>query len=187
MSLLSSFLVPPSVPKVLVFYRGKDGTTRSKSSSFSFLSFASCYLQPEYVPNFHVFSFSLSPYSFDISPSTVDAPLVTNDTIPIGAIPLLASSTPEYQDAVSRVIAGANQVYHEFIKSEEGRGFAGQICLIGDSVGAILTYDALCRSVHSRHNSENNILDSQGVDSAISEDGRHLTAPSPRRKSSSLR
>ncbi|XP_076232304.1 retinal degeneration B isoform X1 [Calliopsis andreniformis] len=130
---------------------------------------------------------SLSPYSFDVSPSSMDAPQVTNDTIPIGAIPLLASSTPEYQDAVSRIIAGANQVYHDFIRSEEGRGFTGQICLIGDSVGAILTYDALCRSVHSRHNSENNILDSQGVEnSMISEDGRHLTAPSPRRKSSNL-
>ncbi|XP_076654421.1 retinal degeneration B isoform X3 [Halictus rubicundus] len=126
---------------------------------------------------------SLSPYSFDISPSCVDAPPVTNDTIPIGAIPLLASSTPEYQDAVSRVITGANQVYHEFLKSDEGRGFTGQVSFIGDSVGAILTFDALCRSTHSRHNSENNILDSQGDSN---DDGRHLTAPSPRRKSSSI-
>lgn len=110
---------------------------------------------------------------------------MTNDTIPIGAIPLLASSTPEYRDAVSRVIAGANQVYNEFIKSEEGRGFTGQICFIGDSVGAILTYDALCRSAQSRHNSENSILDSQNVE--YNDDGRHLTAPSPRRKSSSIK
>nr|XP_012152055.1 PREDICTED: protein retinal degeneration B isoform X2 [Megachile rotundata] len=130
---------------------------------------------------------SLSPYSFDVSPSSMDAPQVTHDTIPIGAIPLLASSTPEYQDAVTKVIVGANQVYHEFIKSEEGRGFTGQICFIGDSVGAILTYDALCRSTHSRHNSENNILDNQGVEnSGNPEDGKHLTAPSPRRKSSSI-
>ncbi|CAK9810045.1 Protein retinal degeneration B [Anthophora plagiata] len=127
---------------------------------------------------------SLSPYSFDVSPSSMDAPQVTHDTIPIGAIPLLASSTTEYQEAVSQVIAGANQVYHDFIKSEEGRGFTGQICFIGDSVGAILTYDALCRSTHSRHNSENNILDSQIVENNA-EDGKHLTAPSPRRKSSS--
>ncbi|XP_076674034.1 retinal degeneration B isoform X4 [Andrena cerasifolii] len=129
---------------------------------------------------------SLSPYSFDVSPSSTNTPQVTHDTIPIGAIPLLASSTPEYQDAVSRVIAGANQVYHEFVRSEEGRCFAGQICFIGDSVGAILTYDALCRSANSRHNSENNVLDTQGVENSASlEDGRHLAAPSPRRKSSS--
>lgn len=118
----------------------------------------------------------------------MDAPQVTHDTIPIGAIPLLASSTPEYQDTVSRVIAGANQVYHDFIRSDEGRGFTGQVCLIGDSVGAILTYDALCRSAHSRHNSENNILDNQGIENSTNaEDGKHLTAPSPRRKSSSIR
>ncbi|XP_043578844.1 protein retinal degeneration B isoform X2 [Bombus pyrosoma] len=130
---------------------------------------------------------SLSPYSFDVSPSSMDAPQVTHDTIPIGAIPLLASSTPEYQDTVSRVIAGANQVYHDFIRSDEGRGFTGQICFIGDSVGAILTYDALCRSAHSRHNSENNILDNQGIENSTNaEDGKHLTAPSPRRKSSSI-
>ncbi|XP_017880824.1 protein retinal degeneration B isoform X2 [Ceratina calcarata] len=128
---------------------------------------------------------SLSPYSFDVSPCTTDAPPVTHDTIPIGAIPLFASSTTEYQEAVSRVIAGANQVHHDFIRSEEGRGFMGQICLVGDSVGAILTYDALCRSTSSRHNSENNILDNHGIENNT-EDGRHLTAPSPRRKSSSL-
>ncbi|XP_076755807.1 retinal degeneration B [Xylocopa sonorina] len=130
---------------------------------------------------------SLSPYSFDVSPSSMNAPQVTHDTIPIGAIPLLASSTPEYQDAVSRVIAGANQVYHDFIKSEEGRGFMGQICFVGDSVGAILTYDALCKTSYSRHNSESNILDNQCIENNTNaEDGKHLTAPSPRRKSSSL-
>ncbi|CAL7947664.1 unnamed protein product [Xylocopa violacea] len=130
---------------------------------------------------------SLSPYSFDVSPSSMNAPQVTHDTIPIGAIPLLASSTPEYQDAVSKVIAGANQVYHDFMKSEEGRGFMGQICFVGDSVGAILTYDALCRTSYSRHNSESNILDNQCIENNTNaEDGKHLTAPSPRRKSSSL-
>lgn len=54
---------------------------------------------------------SLSPYSFDVSPSSIDVPQVTHDSIPIGAIPLLASSTPDYQDGVSRTIAGANSVY----------------------------------------------------------------------------
>lgn len=75
--------------------------------------------------------FSLSPYSFDVSPSCTDTPHVTHDSIPIGAIPIFASSTPEYQDAVSRVISGANTVYQEFVKSEEGHGFNGQICFVG--------------------------------------------------------
>ncbi|XP_024940264.1 protein retinal degeneration B isoform X4 [Cephus cinctus] len=135
---------------------------------------------------------SLSPYSFDVSPSCMDTPQVTHDTIPIGAIPLLASSTPDYQDSVSRVVNGANQVYHEFIKSEEGRGFTGQICFVSDSVGSILAYDALCRSAQyqSRNDSENSILenDNQGMDNnGGNEDGRHLSAPSPRRRSSSTR
>ncbi|KAL0133524.1 hypothetical protein PUN28_000927 [Cardiocondyla obscurior] len=131
---------------------------------------------------------SLSPYSFDVSPSCMDAPQVTHDTIPIGAIPLLASSSSEYQDIVSRVVMSANQVYHEFVKSDEGRGFNGQICFVGDSVGSILGYDALCRATqHSRHSSENSILEGSGQQSTEisgNEDGKHLAAPSPRRRSS---
>ncbi|XP_018317926.1 protein retinal degeneration B isoform X5 [Mycetomoellerius zeteki] len=131
---------------------------------------------------------SLSPYSFDMSPSCMDAPQVTHDTIPIGAIPLLASSSSEYQDTVSRVVMSANQVYHDFIKSDEGKGFSGQICFVSDSVGSILTYDALCRATqHSRHSSENSILEGtgqQGNDNSGNEDGKHLSAPSPRRRSS---
>ncbi|RLU17848.1 hypothetical protein DMN91_010086 [Ooceraea biroi] len=126
--------------------------------------------------------------SFDMSPSCMDTPQVTHDTIPIGAIPLLASSTSDYQDAVSRVVMGANQVYHEFIKSDEGKGFTGQICFVGDSVGSILTYDALCRATqYSRHSSENSILEGsgqQGDNGGNLEDGKHLSAPSPRRRSS---
>jgi hypothetical protein len=81
--------------------------------------------------NRYITCFSLSPYSFDVSPSCTDTPHVTHDSIPIGAIPIFASSTPEYQDAVSRVISGANTVYQEFVKSEEGHGFNGQICFVG--------------------------------------------------------
>ncbi|XP_069686277.1 protein retinal degeneration B isoform X6 [Periplaneta americana] len=152
---------------------------------------------------------SLSPYSFDVSPSCTDTPHVTHDSIPIGAIPIFASSTPEYQDAVSRIINGANTVYQEFIRSDEGQGFNGQVCFVGDGVGSILGYDSLCRSVQyqSRHDSENSILDTDGpaVDEGDSvktvhtgygaEGGqlnteglypnKHLTAPAPRRRSSS--
>ncbi|XP_066591659.1 protein retinal degeneration B isoform X3 [Prorops nasuta] len=133
---------------------------------------------------------SLTPYSFDVSPSCMDTPQVTHDTIPIGAIPLLASSTPDYQEAVSRVVIGANQVYQDFLKNDEGKGFSGQICIIGDSVGSILAYDALCRSYQyqSRHNSENSILDTSNPpaeSNGTNEDGKHLSAPSPRRRSSS--
>ncbi|XP_008190810.2 protein retinal degeneration B isoform X2 [Tribolium castaneum] len=132
---------------------------------------------------------SLSPYSFDVSPSCIDVPQITHDSIPIGAIPILASSTSDYQEAVSRTINAANTTYQEFLKSEEGQGFAGQVCIVADSIGSILAYDALCRSTkyQSRHGSENSILDNDNYhrdEVQINETG-YLTAPSPRRRSSS--
>ncbi|XP_066507092.1 membrane-associated phosphatidylinositol transfer protein 2 isoform X4 [Hoplias malabaricus] len=84
---------------------------------------------------------NLSPYSYDegcLSNS--------QDHIPLAALPLLATSAPQYQDAVAAVIVRANLVYGEFIKSLEGAAFSGQVCLIGDCVGGILGFDALCSS-----------------------------------------
>ncbi|XP_067290043.1 membrane-associated phosphatidylinositol transfer protein 2 isoform X4 [Pseudorasbora parva] len=84
---------------------------------------------------------NLSPYSYDegcLSNS--------QDHIPLAALPLLATSAPQYQDAVATVIVRANQVYGDFIKSLEGATFTGQVCLIGDCVGGILGFDALCSS-----------------------------------------
>lgn len=65
---------------------------------------------------------SLSPYSYDegcLSNS--------QDHIPLAALPLLATSAPQYQDAVATVILRANQVYADFIKSLEGATFSGQV------------------------------------------------------------
>ncbi|XP_058267337.1 membrane-associated phosphatidylinositol transfer protein 2 isoform X4 [Hemibagrus wyckioides] len=84
---------------------------------------------------------NLSPYSYDegcLSNS--------QDHIPLAALPLLATSAPQYQDAVATVIVRANQVYGDFLKSMEGTLFTGQVCLIGDCVGGILGFDALCSS-----------------------------------------
>lgn len=128
---------------------------------------------------------SLSPYSFDTSPSiTTDVPNMTD--VPIGAIPLLATCTPEFQASVNKTVATANVAYADFLKSEEGRGFNGQIAVIGDSMGAVLAHDALCRA-SGRHGSEASGLD---VDDHIVDNDldatRLLTAPSPRRRSSSV-
>ncbi|XP_058821213.1 protein retinal degeneration B isoform X1 [Topomyia yanbarensis] len=128
---------------------------------------------------------SLSPYSFDASPaSTADIPNLTD--VPIGAIPLLTTCSPEFQDAVNRSIASANMVYAEFLRSDEGKGFNGQVALIGDSMGSVLGHDALCRT-HVRHGSEASGLDHL-VDFVEVNDldaSKLLTAPSPRRRSSS--
>ena len=85
------------------------------------------------IPGQHVLSFarlglpwppvcSLNPYSHDegcLSNS--------QDHIPLAALPLLAISSPQYQDAVATVIERANQVYMEFLKSPDGIGFSGQV------------------------------------------------------------
>ncbi|XP_050022693.1 protein retinal degeneration B [Dermacentor andersoni] len=103
---------------------------------------------------------NLSPYSFQASPSAVDGGAFRHqDSIPLGALPLFAVSSPDFPDLVSRTVCAANQAYHDFLKSEQGQGFAGQVALIGDSVGSILGFDALCRAAQmsSRYGSENSI------------------------------
>nr|CFW94244.1 Eka-PI transferase 1 protein [Euperipatoides kanangrensis] len=103
---------------------------------------------------------SLSPYSFDVVSSTTDtsAASVTYDSIPLGALALFATASPDYQEMVTKIISSANHVYHEFLKSDDGIGFCGQVCLVGDCTGSILGYDALCRH-HSRHGSQTSIAE----------------------------
>jgi len=73
---------------------------------------------------------------------------MTHESVSIGAIPLLSTTQPEYWDAVGKTVVAANQVYQDFLKSEEGHGFSGQVVVIGDSMGSILAYDALTRQSH---------------------------------------
>ncbi|XP_041854795.1 membrane-associated phosphatidylinositol transfer protein 2-like isoform X6 [Melanotaenia boesemani] len=93
---------------------------------------------------------NLSPYSYDESCLSS-----SQDHIPLAALPLLATSAPQYQDAVATVIVRANQVYADFIKSLDGANFSGQVCLIGDCVGGILGFDALCNSNPTVNESQN--------------------------------
>lgn len=93
---------------------------------------------------------NLSPYSYDESCLSS-----SQDHIPLAALPLLATSAPQYQDAVATVILRANQVYNDFIKSLEGATFTGQVCVIGDCVGGILGFDALCSSSLTVSESQN--------------------------------
>ncbi|XP_053678781.1 protein retinal degeneration B [Anopheles nili] len=130
---------------------------------------------------------SLSPYSFNTSPSGVDVPNLAD--VPIGAIPLLATCSPDFQESVSRAVSCANQTFADFLKSDEGRGFNGQVVLIGDSMGSVLAHDALCRS-NTHQGSEasglNHIADFVAdVASSDLDATKLLTAPSPRRRSSS--
>ncbi|XP_037993639.1 membrane-associated phosphatidylinositol transfer protein 1 isoform X2 [Motacilla alba alba] len=83
----------------------------------------------------------LSPYSHDR-----DSLSSSQDHIPLAALPLLATSSGTYQQAVGTVITRANQAYAAFLHSGEGTGFCGQVVLLGDCVGGILGFDALCQS-----------------------------------------
>ncbi|XP_033717155.1 membrane-associated phosphatidylinositol transfer protein 1 isoform X2 [Tursiops truncatus] len=104
---------------------------------------------------------NLSPYSHD-----GDSLSRSQDHIPLAALPLLATSSSRYQGAVATVIARTNQAYAAFLRSSEGVGFCGQVVLIGDGVGGILGFDALCHSASagtgsrssSRRGSTNNEL-----------------------------
>ncbi|GLD51787.1 membrane-associated phosphatidylinositol transfer protein 2-like isoform X1 [Lates japonicus] len=111
---------------------------------------------------------NLSPYSYDESCLSS-----SQDHIPLAALPLLATSAPQYQDAVATVILRANQVYNDFIKSLEGASFNGQVCVIGDCVGGILGFDALCSSSVTVSESQN----SSRRGSAISVQDTDLLSP----------
>ncbi|KAJ0021961.1 hypothetical protein NQD34_009451 [Periophthalmus magnuspinnatus] len=91
-------------------------------------------------------------------PDSYDESCVSSsvDHLPLAALPLLAIVSPRYQDAVATVIARANQVYRSFLQSEDGQGFTGQVCLMGDCVGGVLCFDALCFSNNHRTGSPNN-------------------------------
>ncbi|XP_048016169.1 membrane-associated phosphatidylinositol transfer protein 3 isoform X2 [Megalobrama amblycephala] len=134
---------------------------------------------------------NLNPYSYD--ESCVSSSV---DHLPLAALPLLAIAAPHYQDAVGTVIARANQVYHSFLQSPEGQGFTGQVCLLGDCVGGVLCFDALCFSnsprhsspIHSsRHNSTESLQDNPEVSPSLSSSKRlsrsniDLSAPSETR------
>lgn len=100
---------------------------------------------------------------------------------------MLTTCSPDFQEAINKTVTSANIVYNEFLKSEEGKQFNGQVAIIGDSMGAILAHDALCRS--TRHGSEISNLDEDLYHGLLNDpelDARKLlSAPSPRRRSSS--
>uniref|UniRef100_A0A3P8SLI2 Membrane-associated phosphatidylinositol transfer protein 3 n=1 Tax=Amphiprion percula TaxID=161767 RepID=A0A3P8SLI2_AMPPE len=120
---------------------------------------------------------NLNPYSYD--ESCVSSSV---DHLPLAALPLLAIVSPRYQDAVATVIDRANQVYRSFLQSEDGQGFTGQVCLMGDCVGGVLCFDALCFSNHQRpgspnNSSRNNSTESLSSSKRLSKSNIDISAP----------
>ncbi|XP_072210016.1 membrane-associated phosphatidylinositol transfer protein 3 isoform X4 [Excalfactoria chinensis] len=111
---------------------------------------------------------NLNPYSYDESCLSS-----SEDHIPLAALPLLAVSSPQYQDAVAMVISRANQVYNDFLKSADGVGFNGQVCLVGDCIGGILGFDAICcntRTDESQNSSRRGSVSSTQDNPLLTED-----------------
>ncbi|XP_015806695.1 membrane-associated phosphatidylinositol transfer protein 3 isoform X2 [Nothobranchius furzeri] len=122
---------------------------------------------------------NLNPYSYD--ESCVSSSV---DHLPLAALPLLAIVSPRYQDAVATVIDRANQVYRSFLRSEDGQGFTGQVCLMGDCVGGVLCFDALCFSNHPRPGSPNNNSSRNNSTESLKDNTARLRESSPTLSSS---
>ena len=48
-------------------------------------------------------------------------------SVPTGVVPLLATQSHTYPDVLTSVTAATNRVYQEFLQSEEGQRFTGQV------------------------------------------------------------
>jgi len=63
-----------------------------------------------------------------MSPNPADGNLPWGqEFVPLGALGLFSTCSPEYQDHVNSVVAKANLVYMDFLQSVEGKGFNGQV------------------------------------------------------------
>nr|XP_032823820.1 membrane-associated phosphatidylinositol transfer protein 2-like isoform X2 [Petromyzon marinus] len=83
-----------------------------------------------------------------LSPHGSDASCEPSSSAPasLSVLPLLATSSPQYQEAVSTLIHRINLAHRAFLSSSEGTAFQGKVCLVGDGVGGIMGFDALCWS-----------------------------------------
>ncbi|KRX62333.1 Membrane-associated phosphatidylinositol transfer protein 3 [Trichinella sp. T9] len=65
-------------------------------------------------------------------------------------IPILSVSSSKYAECVVTIVQKANQVYSDFLQSDEGVGFDGKVSICGDAIGGLLAFDALCDLTMSR-------------------------------------
>ena len=67
-------------------------------------------------------------------------PAFPTNFLPMGTIPLIATQCFTYKDTLKRVTEVANKVYYEFLESEEGQNFNGQVCFVCMFVGMCCMY-----------------------------------------------
>jgi len=69
-----------------------------------------------------------------------------HENLPFSTLPLLALADPHnHRTRLANFVRECNRVYHDFLASNEGHSFQGQVVVIGDSLGSILVYDSLCK------------------------------------------
>lgn len=66
-------------------------------------------------------------------------------TFPLTALPLMATEQPTYSQKLDELIQLSDKVYCDFLNSEDGIGFKGQVCLLTDCIGSLMVYDILTR------------------------------------------
>jgi hypothetical protein len=64
--------------------------------------------------------------------------------LPLVSLAIHAIAQYEYREIISNIIDKANEEFEEFRHSEEGQDFMGTVCIVGDCMGGLLAYDALC-------------------------------------------
>nr|XP_026694786.1 membrane-associated phosphatidylinositol transfer protein 2 isoform X1 [Ciona intestinalis] len=79
-----------------------------------------------------------------LNPSSHDNNISNKHTISSSLLSLFGTSTPRYKEIIRLLSCSCNFVYNNFILSQEGKGFNGQVCIISDTIGSVLAYDLLC-------------------------------------------
>lgn len=86
-----------------------------------------------------------------------------SSSFPLSAISLMVSSSPFYCEAVNSMVVATNMVYRDFLRSEEGQGFRGEVCLLGDCMGALLAFDALTSNENTLQNRTQSFISSASM------------------------
>ncbi|KAA3681477.1 uncharacterized protein DEA37_0013445 [Paragonimus westermani] len=94
---------------------------------------------------------------------------LARDVMPLGSIPFFLTASANYSQLIQELASRLNTHYAEFLRSAEGAGFNGSVCLIADSVGAILTHDLLNAVASSQVKCfiESNVDDMSLIDAGV--------------------
>lgn len=103
-----------------------------------------------------------------------------HENLPFSTLPLLAIANQDhYRVSLSKFTRECNKVYQEFLNSDEGQMFQGQVVIVGDSVGSILVYDALCQSNNNNINGDESFHASSAGSSQLNIQQSPTTPQSP--------